>query len=213
LREAVRYTGKNLRWTANDFNTYCNSHASALLDLEFKAGETIIVWLPESAEKHVVMMAAAKIGMKVVDVDLDVTELSAVRSFLAETKPKAIYFKPQHEDADYLLLLRKAIPEFFEYDDSHGQMFHSKYYPTLKYFIHTGFDIENGCLNFKNLFLANPTETLLEQAVAAGSDDAVIYQPISKGGAGAPTAAGKVADLPSWSFAKRMISHEYFETA
>jgi len=144
LREAVRYTGKNLRWTANDFNTYCNSHASALLDLEFKAGETIIVWLPESAEKHVVMMAAAKIGMKVVDVDLDVTELSAVRSFLAETKPKAIYFKPQHEDADYLLLLRKAIPEFFEYDDSHGQMFHSKYYPTLKYFIHTGFDIENG---------------------------------------------------------------------
>jgi non-ribosomal peptide synthetase component E (peptide arylation enzyme) len=94
--------------------TYCNSHASALLDLEFKAGETIIVWLPESAEKHVVMMAAAKIGMKVVDVDLDVTELSAVRSFLAETKPKAIYFKPQHEDADYLLLLRKAIPEFFE---------------------------------------------------------------------------------------------------
>jgi len=70
-----------------------------------------------------------------------------------------------------------------------------------------------GCLNFKNLFLANPTETLLEQAVAAGSDDAVIYQPISKGGAGAPTAAGKVVDLPSWSFAKRMISHEYFETA
>jgi ssDNA-specific exonuclease RecJ len=72
------------------------------------------VWLPDCAEKHVVMMAAAKIGLKVVDVDMDVTELSAVRSFLAETKPKAIYFKPQHDDADYLLLLRKAIPEFFE---------------------------------------------------------------------------------------------------
>jgi hypothetical protein len=25
-----------------------------------------------------------------------------------------IYFKPEHDEHDYLLLLRKAIPEFFE---------------------------------------------------------------------------------------------------
>jgi hypothetical protein len=63
------------------------------------------------------------------------------------------------------------------------------------------------------LFLPNPTETLLEQAVAAGSDDTVIYQSVSKGGAGAPTPAGKVVDLPGWSFAKKLIKQEFFETA
>ena len=29
-------------------------------------------------------------------------------------------------------------------DDSHGQMFHSKYFRKLRYFVQTGPDIENG---------------------------------------------------------------------
>lgn len=59
-------------------------------------------------------MAAAKAGIKVVDVDITLTEISEIREFLAASKCKVIYFKPEHEEHDYLLLLRKAIPEFFE---------------------------------------------------------------------------------------------------
>lgn len=38
-------------------------------------------------------------------------------------------------------------------DDSYGQTFHSKHFPELQYFIHTGFDGEQGALQYKTLFV------------------------------------------------------------
>lgn len=29
-------------------------------------------------------------------------------------------------------------------DDQHGQLFHSKHFPKLRYFVHTGYDVEIG---------------------------------------------------------------------
>ena len=72
---------------------------------------------------------------------------------------KSVYFDPIDETHDKLKLLRQAIPEFFHCttafilsistwyfidDDTNGQLFHSKHFPNLRYFIHTGFDIELG---------------------------------------------------------------------
>jgi hypothetical protein len=81
----------------------------------------------------------------------------------------------------------------------------------MRYFVHTGFDLEpgmykyhsmcytsspyclrkfdtalnfiftTGCLNYKHLFLLDPTDTLLADAVAAGSDEAPFYQQITRG--------------------------------
>mmetsp|Transcript_54538 Transcript_54538/g.111264 ORF Transcript_54538/g.111264 Transcript_54538/m.111264 type:complete len:248 (+) Transcript_54538:2-745(+) len=212
MREAMRYKEKNMQWTANDFNKYSNNHASALLDLNFKAGETMVLWMPEGPEKHVTMVAAAKMGMKIVDVDHEITDVAEIRKFLAAAKCKVIFFKQVHEDADYLLLLRKSIPEFFEYVDSHGQMFYSKHYPDLRYFVHTGFDLENGALNYKSLFLPNPTKDLLGDAIAAGSDAAPLYQQITKDGKVGPEhTAAKILDHPSWWFAKNIVNREFFE--
>lgn len=219
LREAVRYTEKNLKWTAKEFNVYVDAHANALIDIKFMPGDTIAVWLPECAEKHVILMSAAKIGLKVVDVDTKLTEVADVRSFLKSAECKAIYFKPQHEDTDFLLQLRKAIPEFFEYEDSHGQAFHSKFYPTLKYFIHTGFDIENGCLSFKSLFLPHPQESEVVKCLAARSDEDSLYSTATKGTDGKVTVSVPlppslaILDLPAWSFAKNIINQKYFEHA
>ena len=49
---------------------------------------------------------------------------------------------------DYLILCLILLPYcnilFVIDDDSHGQMFHSKYFRKLRYFVQTGPDIENG---------------------------------------------------------------------
>ena len=60
------------------------------------------------------LIAAAKMGLKVVDIDMKLTEVSEIRAFLKAADCRAIFFKPVHEEHDHLLLLRKAIPEFFE---------------------------------------------------------------------------------------------------
>ena len=61
---------------------YADSHANALIEHSFKAGETIAVWLPESAEKHVTLIAAAQIGLTVVDFGSTVTTVEDLRQSL-----------------------------------------------------------------------------------------------------------------------------------
>jgi hypothetical protein len=60
------------------------------------------------------MLSAAKLGVKVADLDNTVTDVDDIREFLRHAKCKMIVFQPATEDADYLNLLRKAIPEFYE---------------------------------------------------------------------------------------------------
>ena len=51
MREAVRYAKNNMKWTAADIKMYVDSHANALIEHRFQSGDSIAVWLPESAEK------------------------------------------------------------------------------------------------------------------------------------------------------------------
>lgn len=52
-------------------------------------------------------------GMKVIEIDNNISQVSDLRKVLALAKAKALFFTPMTESQDNLLLLRKAIPEFF----------------------------------------------------------------------------------------------------
>lgn len=58
-------------------------------------------------------MAAAKIGMIVAEIDPAIETIAEIRSALAASECKALYFKPETETQNNLLLLRKAIPELY----------------------------------------------------------------------------------------------------
>lgn len=176
------------------------------------------MWLPESAEKHVTLIAAAQIGLTVVDFGTSVQTVEDLRQSLALSKCKAIFFEPQSETNNNLLLLRKAIPEFFYYDDTYGQMFHSKHFPHLKYFVHTGFDVEMGCLNYKSLFLPNPTTNYVDATIAALNDETPAYVKLAKAAdnkikVGPTITQSKLLDESAFAFAKKLVNKEYFETA
>lgn len=184
--------------------------------------------------QHVTLVAAAKAGLKVVDIDTSITDINDIRKSLSLANAKAIYFKPEHGEHNYLKLLRKSIPEFFDCrlihlliphsfrfsctdDDSRGQFFHSKYFPSLKFFIHLGFDNEVGCLNFKELFLRHPTTNYVHAVSANTSDETPVYSQILKGANGVELSAfvahGHVLETANWSFANKIVNKQYFETA
>jgi hypothetical protein len=64
--------------------------------------------------QHVTMMAAAKAGIKVVDIDTSLTDIKDIREWLKASQCKTIYFNLETSEQDTMLLLRKAIPEFFD---------------------------------------------------------------------------------------------------
>ncbi len=160
LKEAARYTKKNDRWTLGKFDTISDDHANALFDIGLKSGDRIAIWMDESAEKHMVTLAAAKLGLVVVDFGSNVNTVAELRQALALADCHTIYFEPTNASLNKTLLLRKAIPEFFYYDDTMGQQFHSKHFKNLKHFIHSGFDVEMGCLQLQDLFLPQATDPL-----------------------------------------------------
>jgi hypothetical protein len=212
----VRYTAKNMKWTASEFNAYANAHANALADHGFATGDTIAVWLPDAAEKHVTLLAAAKLGLKVVEINPAISTVADMRAVLKQAQAKALFFEPVNASQNNLLLLRKAIPELFYYDDSHGQWFHSKHFPTLKFFVHTGFDLECGCLNYKSLFLEHPEESAVAKVAPTLRDDLPLFSQASpKGEPLAWVSQGQVlqAAPASWAFTSKMIKKEYFEIA
>lgn len=223
MREALRYKHKNMKWSAEDFKHFGDSHANGLIDLGFVAGDRIAIWHKESAEKHVTLWAAAKIGMLVIDIDPALSTVKEVRQALKVANCKALIFEPVTETQDNLLLLRKSIPEFFHYDDTYGDWFHSKYFPSMKYFIHTGFDIERGCLHHRSLFLPNPIFNFSDTTAAAVTDATPLYQVIVKGevkdGEESPPdivisevfTQGDVFAKGVWEFADKMIQKKYLE--
>ncbi len=160
LKEAARYTKKNDRWTIGKYDQWTEDHANALFDIGLRPGQKIAVWLDESAEKHVVTIAAAKLGLTVIDFGSEVNTVADLRQGLALADCHSIYFEPSNASLNKLMLLRKAIPEFFYYDDTMGQEFHSKHFKKLKHFIHTGFDVEMGCLQLQDMFLPQATDAM-----------------------------------------------------
>jgi len=203
-----------MKWTAADVKMYADAHANALLEHGFQFGDTVGVWLPDCAEKHITLLAAAKMGLKVVDFDPKISTVADLRAALGQAQCRALFFEPVSAAQDKLLLLRKAIPEFYHFDDTFGQAFHSKHFPNLQYFVHTGFDLEMGCLNYKSLFLRDPPASHVEEAKHKLADDLPLYAKGSaKGGDLVWTAQKEVLGVEEWRFADKLIKKEYFETA
>lgn len=95
-------------------------------------------------------------------------------------------------------------------------MFHSKYYPTMRYFVHMGNDNEVGALNMKELMLKDPPKSYLAKAFAATTDATPLYRTISKAADGSVKASewvthGDILKHPNWAFAKNHVESQYFE--
>lgn len=56
-----------------------------------QAGDTMAMWLPESSEKHVAQLAAARIGMIVAEVDPSLASAEAVDKILEESGAAVSY--------------------------------------------------------------------------------------------------------------------------
>jgi len=215
-REAVRYKEKNIKWTAQTANRIIESHANVLLDrdYDFDVSTCVAHWLPEGPEKHFTSLSAAKCGLKVFDIDVSINTVDNLRACLKASDCRLILFCPED---DRLLLLRKAIPEFYYYNDTHGQWFHSKYYPNLKFFLHTGFDIEMGCLNLKRWRLpTDDTSVELRQRMQLLSDDLPLYRRATTDAAGALSISpwythAEVAKDKKFILADKISHKEYFE--
>lgn len=67
------------------FSQPCALTLSGLYLRTKQAGDTVAMWLPESSEKHVAQLAAARIGMVVADVDHKLSSVEAIAKVLEDS--------------------------------------------------------------------------------------------------------------------------------
>lgn len=213
-REACRFSDHNVKWTAENIINLVNDHAGTLIDVGIKKGDTVVTWMPEGREKFISLLASAKLGLVVTDMDPSIVSIANVRKILFLAQPKMIVFDPETGN-NRIELLRQSIPEFYHYDDEDGHEFHSKYLPNLKYFLHTGFDLEVGCYNFKRWLVRTADKSHIVAASADVTDDLPLYRRtlLNRGNLEiSPLKTQKeVMDEKLWSFSDNLTNKVYFE--
>ena len=148
--------------------------------------------------------------------DASMDNIRAIRETLRIAKSKVIVFDPFTDTSNRLTLLRKAIPEFYHYNDDFGQYFHSKHFPELKYFIQTGFDIQIGCMCYQSCFLMDG-ENIAAQIAADLDDKTPLYSKITSDGDRINRSKvilhGDVlsSNDTTWTFAQNLAGKKFFE--
>jgi hypothetical protein len=222
MREAVRYTKDNSKWSAEVFAAHVKHQGNAFIDLDYEVGTTITMWYPDSPEKHVLLTTAAKCGFKVFDVDFKINTVPQIRQFLRASQCNLFWFTAEcderGDDRDDIDLVRRAIPEFYEYDDTYGAYFHSKHYPNLRMFFHSGRrKLYQGAIGYAEMSNPCPPVDLLTPLSHSMSDDTPFYTKINPSADGKgielekTLTRGQVLDHPNWYFMKKIINQEYFE--
>lgn len=97
-------------------------------------------------------------------------------------------------------------------DDTYGQHFHSKFFPELQYFVHSGFDGEQGALQYKTLFAEDAPGNPVSAHADKTDDHTPLYVKIGSGGNTSAVMTHKqVLDGAAWPFLNNIIKKEYFE--
>ncbi|RHY35384.1 hypothetical protein DYB32_000147 [Aphanomyces invadans] len=104
-REAVRAFNNvdrddDLRFSYQEFNQFVNELTNGFLELQFKKGDTIALWLPNNAENLVAQFAAAKAGLNIAAVDPSISTVEELEFVVKDSKAVALLFDPKNNEAN-----------------------------------------------------------------------------------------------------------------
>jgi acyl-CoA synthetase (AMP-forming)/AMP-acid ligase II len=99
-REALRLFPNNdrnvgLRLSYSELDGFVNELTNGFLELKFKKGDTIALWLPNNAENVVAQLAAAKAGLTVASIDQSISTAEELSFVINDSKAVALLFEPK----------------------------------------------------------------------------------------------------------------------
>ncbi|OQS07635.1 hypothetical protein THRCLA_00364 [Thraustotheca clavata] len=115
-REALRQFSSgerdaDLRMSYAELNKYVDELANGFLDLQFKHGDTIALWLPNNIENVVAQFAAAKAGLTVASIDRNISSAEEVAHIVKDSNAVALLFENKIEKRDHASIAKKVFEE------------------------------------------------------------------------------------------------------
>jgi hypothetical protein len=204
--EVVAYPKKSMKWSTSDVKKYSNGFAAGLIEEGFGPGDVLAVWMPhDTAETLIAKLAGARIGLKVVLIDVSISDPEQLRKIFNETKAKGLIYDPEAMDRHNTDVLTEVMPELKTFESEYGGVFRSRAVPSMKYLIHTGLELVKGAQNYKFLMVHNSMPSLFPPLPPKDAPLSVSY--------GADGAAGPVFTqekaMEGWEDVKNILNKKH----
>ncbi len=136
-----------VRYTYREFDAAVTRLARGLVGCGLAPGERIAIWAPNCVEWLLVMFAAARTGLILVNIN-PAYRTSELDHALRLVGCRALVFAATHRGGDYLAMLRELIPEL---DRAVPGQLATERFPELRLLVRIGAVAPPGCLAFDDL--------------------------------------------------------------
>jgi fatty-acyl-CoA synthase len=145
--DAIVVCHQGIRWSFKEFDARVDEVARGLLACGLERGERVGIWAPNCAEWVLMMFAAARAGLILVNIN-PAYRLSELEFALRHVGCRMLVFAPKFKTSDYLGMLRELIPEL---ERSGARELQVARFPALRQLVQLGEEGAPGCLAFEDL--------------------------------------------------------------
>eukprot|EP01117_Protostelium_nocturnum_P006854 TRINITY_DN2456_c0_g1_i1.p1 TRINITY_DN2456_c0_g1~~TRINITY_DN2456_c0_g1_i1.p1 ORF type:complete len:642 (+),score=220.24 TRINITY_DN2456_c0_g1_i1:197-1927(+) len=179
---------QQIRWNWKEFESKVDSFAFKLMEMGYKRGDRLGVWMPNNVEWLVAAFASFKIGVILVNVN-PAYRTHELEHALKLTETKGLIFTPTFKNSNYVNMIRELIPESNHSDSNHLK---SDRFPFLKNLIQVSDKEEKGFMNsdyFMNAKLDNSHKKDLKSVTSKLDTHDVVNIQFTSGTTGLPKGA------------------------
>lgn len=174
-REVLRVPHQEITWSAGDFETQTNALAAGLLEIGYKRGTTLAVWIGNETEHLCAVVAAARVGCVVVDIDPEAS-VSDVAGVLKAENCRGLMFGQRYNGEHR----GKQMSEITDLENWHwGDMVQDKNYRSLRHLINTGHEDLDGVMQYKHFPVYDPMPNPLPMVAGSIDSDSPLVIPYS----------------------------------
>ncbi len=189
-RPAVVVSHQSLRFTFREFDAAVERVARGLLACGLEEGDRIGIWAPNCAEWLLIMFAAARARLVLVNIN-PAYRTAEMAHALRLSGCRALVFTSTFKTSNYMAMLESLIPELAEAASGCSAGLRADAFPDLRLLVRLGSDPPRGGISFEHLQrLGGEVEgaKLREIATRADGDDVYNIQ-FTSGTTGAPKGA------------------------